>query len=745
MKAKQGRVTYGSRAFHQDATEAMGGDIIRALIETVTNSDDAYGPRTGKIRIEVDHRRGPWTVVTRDRATGMSASRMEEAIAHLGARTSGFEDGADVRGNLGRGSKDLAAFGKVDFESLCEDEYAHMSLDPDGNYSLDSPRRALPRERDRLGIPRGNGTVVTIHATDSIRCPQHQKLAEKLSRHYQLRDIMSDPIREVILVDKNKENSDVLRFAFPALPVVDSTELSIQDYPEAQTKLTILRNTERYDDPQSDATRPAGILIKGRRAIYENSLFRFESNPYAGWFSGRIECPFIDTLAAEYDRKLLAHEPADPRNPVPIITRRRDGLQHGHPFYKALAAAVEKHIGPLVAHEEKNAQEQTSTESTHLRKMLDGLGRDLSKLIDEDLREIDEDGLLGSQSGEALPPIKVIPEEVVLYMGEEKTVSVMVLPGLCGEQIHVQCEPAGVVELLDGSAVGLAPHKKRPDLLAGQVHLRPLLEDQTLLTATCGEHSAVALVEVRPERETIELPLVPADRFQFERDNYRVAWTRKKQLRILAPLADVAQYGSDVSISSSDPGVVVRTGKITLVLDEELEQYSAQSTIEARALSAKAKLTANLGPLATSCRVVVSKEEEGPSLIIKIADEEAGNYRAIVSREGAQTTIKVMGRHPIMKRYRGPATEFPGDDSPATQLVVAEIVADQVARMILEKKFPSSVAEHIDAARFYVEHYKYMSKYLQRCHKALLGEDQLAQLVAVHETVVSQLPLPNPP
>jgi hypothetical protein len=28
-KAKHGRVTYGSRAFHQDATDAMGGDIVR--------------------------------------------------------------------------------------------------------------------------------------------------------------------------------------------------------------------------------------------------------------------------------------------------------------------------------------------------------------------------------------------------------------------------------------------------------------------------------------------------------------------------------------------------------------------------------------------------------------------------------------------------------------------------------------------------------------------------------------------
>lgn len=741
MKANHGRVTYGSRAFHQDATEAMGGDIVRALIETITNSDDAYGSKLGKIRIEVEHRHGPWKVITRDRATGMSADRMEAAIAHLGERTSGFEIGADVRGNLGRGSKDLAAFGKVEFESICDDEYAHMVLETDGNYTIDTSRKASPRDRDRLGI-RANGTMVTIHAMENIRCPQHAKLVAKLSRHYQLRDIMADPNREVTLVDLNKGTSDFLRFSSSSLPIVLETNVPIEGYPEATASLTIFRNAERYDEPSSDPLRPAGILIKGRRAIYENTLFRFETNPYAGWFSGRLECPYIDDLAMEYDKRLLAHELQDAWNPMPIITRRRDGLLRAHPFYKALAAAVEACLGPLVAEEERKSREHASSESPRLRKMLDGLSRDLAKLIDEDLREIDEEGLLGSDiPGQNLPPVSLIPEEVVLYMGEDKTVSVMVVPALCASDVTVQCDPAGVVEILDGTSVSLAPHRKRPDLLAGQIHLRPLLEDQTLLTVRCGEHSAVAIVEVRPEREIIEIESQPIDRFQFERDNYRIAWTRRKAIRIFAPLADIAEHGIDASVSSSDPGVVIRKSKIKFFLDEEAEYYIAEAFVEARTLSSQATLTVRLGDLTTTCRVVVTKEEEGPSLKIDIVDDEAGNYRAIVKQEGSQTIIQVMGRHPIMKRYRGSAPDFPGDDRPTTQLVVAEIVADQVVRMILEKKFPtSSTHEQIDAARFYSEHYKYMSKYLTRCHKALLRDSALAQLYPSNVQLVEEVP-----
>ena len=101
---ESGTVQYTGRAFHQDAMEAMRGDIVRGLIELITNSDDAYvacdSGAAGKIIIEVEHRRNqPWSVVARDRATGISAQDMISKITRLGGRTSGFETGEARRGN----------------------------------------------------------------------------------------------------------------------------------------------------------------------------------------------------------------------------------------------------------------------------------------------------------------------------------------------------------------------------------------------------------------------------------------------------------------------------------------------------------------------------------------------------------------------------------------------------------------------------------------------------------------------
>ncbi len=725
MKSEQGRVRLGGRAFHQDATEAMRGDVVRALIETITNSDDAYGDKDGKIRIEIEHRRGPWGVITRDRAKGMSSSRIREAFFELGGRTSGFESGQSVRGNLGRGAKDLAAFGTVYFESICDERYSKFTLEQTGDYVLDPKDKKIDGEtRNRLGIPRGNGTVVTMNVLPNIRCPQHAKLAERISKHFQLRDILADPQREVTLINVGKDKGVTLRYAYPSLPVAFQAELSIPGY-SASATVTIYRNEERYDDPPSDDSRLAGLLIKGRRAIYENTLFRFESNPMAGWFSGRVECTHIDQLASEYDRRLDAHEPQDETNPIPIIRRGRDGLQQVHPFYKALASIVEQPLGDLIREEEKKAKEGSGHESSKMRKTLDALGRDIARLIDEDLRELEEDGLIGGgEVGSSIPPIRLIPEQAVLYMGEDKTLSVQIRADLKLNEVHVEVDPEGVIAILGESRIPLVPHKKRPgDILVGQIRVRPLLGDkETLLSAKCGTYSAVSLVEVRPERVLEEIP--EPESLQFERDSYRVAYGKKKFIRFLAPAEAVNELGKDVHVQSSDPGVVVLAGGTSaLRLDEEHEYYVGEVTIDARKLGTKAMLTARLGATSATCNVAVTRDEEGPNIEIKIDDDEAGRNRAIVETEGGKIRIRIKGGHPAVRRYQGPAPDYPGRDGPLFKAIVAEIVADQAARMVLERKFPVSGAERLDAARFYVEHYAYLSKYLPRCHKTLVADD----------------------
>jgi hypothetical protein len=718
------RVSYGGRAFQQDASLAMRGDIVRGIIELVTNSDDAYGDSDGKIRIEINRHRGsPSTLIVKDRARGMRASEMKERIGGLGGRTSGFESGQDVRGNLGRGAKDLAAFGPVLFESISDGYYSKLLLEQDGTYDDPLEQKAAQVERQRMGVPRGNGTMVTVTVGANFKIPQHANLLIKLANHFQLRDVNADPRREVSLVDLNKQRSDAVRYGKPSLPEIYSSDLSIESYPEAVVTLTIYRNHERYENGTTDSGRPEGLLIKGRRAIYENSLFGLEGNPYAHWFSGIVKCPYIDTVAASFDTEHAERREHSAGNPMPIITRSRDGLEHDHPFYKALSQEVEAVLGEFVREEEARAQSGSARESIRLRRTLDLLGRDLGKLIDADLREIDEDGLGGTGGAGQEESLRVIPQSPVLYMGETKTLSVIAARSLRATEVSVEVDPEGVVELEDGPVVPLVDHPRRADLIIGRIRLTPLIEqEETFLTVRLGDQEVTVLVEVRPEREEPE-PSAP-DVFKFERERYQMTTGKRRQLKLLAPVEVVDEHGSTAIVSSASQEIVVMGGPVELEFDEDWLCYLGSVSVDPRVLGAKATLTAALGACQTSCEVIVVQQEtSGPSIKIEIVDEAAGKYRARVEPVGERTIIKILGGHPAIKRYLGPGPEFPCQDTVQARAVVAEVIAGEAARMIMEKKF--SVAGELDAPAFYAEHMALLTKYLARCHKMMVADSEL--------------------
>ena len=82
-----GSVQYTNRAFEQDGDFAMRGDIVRALIELITNADDVYRGRRGPIRILIarnDEPEFPLRVSVSDSAIGMTLETMREKFTIIG-------------------------------------------------------------------------------------------------------------------------------------------------------------------------------------------------------------------------------------------------------------------------------------------------------------------------------------------------------------------------------------------------------------------------------------------------------------------------------------------------------------------------------------------------------------------------------------------------------------------------------------------------------------------------------------
>lgn len=751
---ESGRVEYGPRAFRQDAHGAVRTDIVRGLIELITNSDDAYDElgscrpgSPGKIIVEVEHRRKEaWRVVVRDRATGMTREEMKERLATLGGRTSGFESGRNRRGNLGRGAKDLAAFGDTTFTSIHEGRISTLILDQDGDYHLSKRDRTVTKqERDELGI-KHNGTVVTVAVQPNFQCPQHAALKRRLESHFQLRDLLSDPLRRVELLNLNPPYTrDPLIYTYPDVPVVFDDDIVLPDYPDVSAHLVIWRHPERCEDGTEKTGRPTGILIKGQRAIYENTLFGFEGNINATWFSGKLDCPHIDVLAREYDDAVEGQSEVKRDNPMRIISRQRDGLEKEHPFYQALRTAAEGPLGMLVKQEQDKLRQQSSqAENDETRHALAKLSREVSRLLDDAFREIEAEEPPGDGAGEHVPLLALAPEQGYAYLGEDRTLVVHArADGIsAGDAVSVEVDPKGVLEVLT-ERVDLRPHEKRPDVLTGRIRLRPLVDGQAVIVAAeVAGRTAEAILEVRESRVIEVVEVEPPETLEFEHSRYRVGWQRRKDIHVVAPAALVADHGTSVQVISSKPeGVCVRAGQVDLEYDDELDYYAGTARVEARELHAKAVLTARLGPLSATAQVTVTRKESGPKYEVRLAPTEYGIFRAMVepgktdSGDDVQV-INIAAQHPVIRPYLG--DNYEGQNSYVVMTMYAEIVADVAANLVLQKLFAMRHGvEMFDAARMNREHAKLASRFLPVFYRVMVGEPGRAQTMGIaHESPV---------
>jgi len=735
-RLQHGHVTYTERGFRQDSEDAMKGDIVRGILEAVTNADDAYrrlgSTRRGVITIEVEHRRqSPWVVRIRDRATGIPDLISE--LTDIGGRTSGFESGLDVRGNLGRGAKDLAAFGPVTFSTIVDDRYKELRLDTAGNWQEKANRKATADDREWTGIRRGNGTVVELLVTPSIRCPRHDTLKHRLTNHFELRSIISAPDREVKLVNLNDGTTDTLIYLPPESETVFEGSAPIDGYPGVECDVKIGRLVERSDDGASDPSRANGLVIRGTNSAYEVSLLGFESDFYAGWFAGEVRCPYIDDLQREYDDHLDRNEDPPPENPVRIISRQREGLRRDHPFVAALVRAIEEPLEVAVADERKRARdEQGRLETDSTRQAFEQVGQELARWVDEELRDIEAEELTGGLDEGLPPPLAVVPEAAYAYIGDRRTLTIAASRRhfVEGDLVQVSVDPGGVVEL-ESSEVELAPHRRREDLLVGQIRLTALIANEmTMVTVRAKDRTAVAIVETREERvippDVVEVP----DELEFERPSYRVGIGKQRSLLVRAPAELLESQGPGVKFSSGDPGVVVRTPRAVLEFDAALGFATASVLVEARSLGTAAVISASVGGIVATAAVKVTRKEEGPSIVPRLVDEDMGSFRGVMVREtdphiGEHMVLKVSTRHRAMRPYFGDRGQ--GQNSPACRSVIAEVMADTAARHIVGELYRSRRStEEFDVDRFYREHYRRVARLLPPLQRILMGAPDVA-------------------
>jgi hypothetical protein len=706
MKLKVGQEIdlQADKRYIQHVRDYAMGDVYDALVELVTNADDSYSRLFrdqkrnrdgGDILIEhLELRKGQRSqIVVRDKAEGMSLQDMQRALQRLGA----YSSEAGNRGYMGRGAKDCSALGDLTFESIKDNRYYRCTITHNLKLRAEVDGETASEEhRKCLGLPHGNGTSVTLDLLPTISIPRIESLARDLPWHYALRDIMAVESDAEVLIrrlgeDHGKPIPLVYRQPEGELTVDDT--FAVEGYSGAEAKLQIWKAPEPIEEYKARFER-FGILVKGERAVHECSLLadEFKRDPLARRYFGRLDCPYLDRLLADYEKHRKEEEPHPLENPSLVVDpNRRMGLERRHPFVqKLLLPAVERLRALLARDREKEKAQQREVANQETRNRLGRLAKLAGRFLREQLDALDE-----LSSGEEVDKDAFAKQGVLIYptylnvaVGKERALTVYVKRSLLSdlnEQVVAEVDSPEAVEVI-GSPFNLHQHRSKEDRLVGTFIIKGRLEKAAVvLTATCkGLPTAQALVQVIPEATEHRDFAAP---LEFECKEYFVRLGSRRSLRIFAKYPEVVAEESPVEVLSAESEKVAVRGKCVVVPVADSNYADGAVVVEGRTLKARTTVSAEVnGRTATTVVKVIDKPEDKQAIPIdiQIMDEDYGNFRARwADREGKPHLLLISARHKSLSRYLGSSPTFPGQDSPLFRVLIAEIVAESVCRKVL--------------------------------------------------------------
>jgi Histidine kinase-, DNA gyrase B-, and HSP90-like ATPase len=504
------KLQYADRVALQQADQAIRKDVLRALVEIITNSNDSYSrleqagePVRGEIVIEIQRKHKNSVLRVRDYAEGMTDARMDRVVGTYGEATSGLKEDKYVRGIWGRGLKDaIFGLGHGYVRSFRGDSFYSSSLllkRGVPTFELEAPMFALSDLRTKHGIPEGNGTEVEIIVSrDDVKMPQFDNLRNYLQRHFELRPIMRNPTRRIIL--RNLSATNKVRYEYeltyksPKGEKVLDEQIGVEGYP-ATAHLEVFRsNVQLSTRGEEGDYADGGLLVISKSTVLALTMLKFDEDPYASYFYGSIQCDYLHELL---------------KNDEPVLTATRDGINWAHLFAKALKTAVENRIEPIVQAEREHALHDEETKlDTHLRRKLDEALQELNIIASSELsarRDVSDRRQVKKND---LPPsgIGFSPDRVYVQTGQFVTLTLRA-------RLPEKAQPGSIATVLSDTSevVVLTPEaviEPREDTQAiGEARVKVegrQVGSVGVITAYLNGHKALAFVQVRSKKETIE-------------------------------------------------------------------------------------------------------------------------------------------------------------------------------------------------------------------------------------------------
>lgn len=715
-------------------------DFYDLIVELITNSDDSYhglfrdgraSQDGGQIVVEIEpHRRGRSSVVVvRDRAAGFAD--MGRKLKRVGERTSSAGD----RGFMARGLKDCAAIGHVTVETIVDGRYHKAEITPamkliEWGGGRKSGREATDEDRSRLGVKRGNGTVVRVDLEPHQSVPRFETLKRDLPWHFALRDIMALGSPSSVKVSYAESRPEPLTWAMPDAHLIHDREYVVPGYEAARFRFRLWKAHAPLEDPADKRWRRTGVLVQGTRGIHGVSFLAgdLDSDPAAECFFGRIECDAIDAMAEEFNRRLEAGEGHSADNPMFILDpNRRGGLEERHPFTRALyLQPIEVLKAEFKKHREAEKERRRDVEAKETTERLRRLAREASKFMRDKLEEA---GAL--TTGEEVRTasfmkagVGITPAFTQIPVGATKTFTVRASRDLdlpMGTIVKVVLGKAAeqILEVV-GEPNDLGPDPAYEDLQRGSFVLRGMRVGKVQVGCQVD-----GLAPVFAEAQVIDATPVDLEipgGFAFVRRNYTVRPGSTKRLVVRARFDHPVAEPPTVKYSAGAGPVVKLRQRHALELVDGTTYYEGAIMVEGTQLNGNTIIRAEIEGKSTECAVSVApRDDEGIELTFELVDYSLGqNYRATWDRD-EPNKLQITTQHESISRYLGSADDgYPGQHSDAFRVLLAELISDNVCRRIVAEQLRALPVD-VDADKVYVQHNRLMREFTPIAHKVQLA------------------------
>jgi len=507
---------------------------------------------------------------------------------------------------------------------------------------------------------------------------------------------MSNKKREVILVDVNTGRSEPIIYNYPEGEVVFNETINIPGYPSAKAHILIKKHPTRFEE--NTLPLREGILVKSGSAIHECTYFQLEHEPYCWRFSGTVTCYYIDQLVREYDkREERSDSPQHPEtNPQLLIDPDRNGLVDEHPFTQSLKKACRQILRNLVDNlKSKEVEPKKKVTDEKLDKQLGALSKEISKLFEKKLRDLDEDVTAGSNDVGKIPKLSegmhiIPPGDQPIYTNNPKTFSIKIV---------------GHDKLDETAPITITSSDEDVKIRTNPVYLRKFSEDgctasttftlesevvgaESLIEITYNGYYELMIVNVKEPEASLSIP----DGLSFDKPNYHLAVNKEKLLHLWLKTDKVEQIEYISQIKSDRPDVIIKGGdKCVLRQTEVSNVYFGKCRIIGRRAKVKTHISATVEGFKPA-QTEVSVEEKELSSHIQfdfIPDEDDFGSMRYKWDENQRYQLKIAAKHPSIRHYLGMpiGDTYPGRQTTEYHCVIAEVISEALAFEILERQF----------------------------------------------------------